>query len=270
MIKTATNIVKAVFKPRKRAIHNFQRIKWVQEKILKHQDDTTIKHIRLEGLSFFYKRPYELLHSYQEIFENEIYRFQSAKSQPLIIDCGSNIGLSVLYFKKLYPNSTIIAFEPDAENFHLLQQNLEKNAIRDVQLHRAAIWIKDGSISFESNHSEASHISEKGSANTVPSLSLNNFLQKNDIVDFLKIDIEGAEWQVIKDCTQNLRKVKNLFLEYHGKVEETFKLNDLLHILQNAGFNIYIKNAADNIRHPFVDRRTNTIYDVQLNLFCYQ
>ena len=91
-----------------------------------------------------------------------------------------------------------------------------------------------------------------------------------DAVDFLKMDIEGAEFEVVKDCAPHLHKIENFFLEYHGKASETHKLNELLEIVENAGFKVYIKMAADNLKHPFAQKETGTIYDVQLNIFCYK
>jgi FkbM family methyltransferase len=217
-----------------------------------------------------YRRPYELLHTYHDIFENEIYRFTPVSKNPLIIDCGSNIGLSVIYFKQAYPTSKVLAFEPDAGNFELLQKNAINNRLKDVQLNFAAVWTLDGMISFESNASEASHIAQGGNGHEVKSVSLNKILSEYETIDFLKMDIEGAEWDVIRDCRTNLHKVKNLFLEYHGRVDEVSKLNELLNIVQEAGFMVYVRNAADNLDHPFVDKRTQAAYDVQLNLFCYK
>src|SRR5688572_20822569 len=53
------------------------------------------------------------VHSYSEIFKREIYRFTTVNNAPKIIDCGANIGLSVIYFKRLYPAAKIVAFEAD-------------------------------------------------------------------------------------------------------------------------------------------------------------
>src|SRR5688500_10055596 len=117
MLKTATNIIKGVFNQRKRVKHRFKQINWVSEKILKHREDEKTKLIHLGDLSVYYKRPYELLHACREIFVREIYRFETDIRNPVIIDCGSNIGLSVLYFHKSYPGARILAFEPDAGNF---------------------------------------------------------------------------------------------------------------------------------------------------------
>jgi len=270
MIKTATNIIKGVFRGRKRVKHNFKEIGWVQEKILKHQEDKSIKRLGIGNLYICYQRPYELLHSYRAIFEEELYRFSTAKKEPLILDCGSNIGLSVLYFKQLFPGSKVIAFEPDGNNFALLKQNVENNKLSNVVLHQAAVWTRDGVIHFDSNVSEASHISETAKGQEVPAVRLKQVLQNEAEVDFLKMDIEGAEMDVLPDIAEELKKIKNLFLEYHGKVEDTQRLQQLLRILQEGGFQVYIRNAADNVAHPFVEKRTGTIYDVQLNLFCYK
>lgn len=270
MIKTAANIIKGVLKGGKRKKHNFRQIRWVREKILKHQEDKTIKRLDFGNFSIYYKRPYELLHSYREIFEKEIYRFPAKNAKPLIIDCGSNIGLSVLYFKQIHPTSTIIAFEPDSNNFQLLKKNVNNNHLEQVEIHEEAIWINEGEITFEANESEASHISNGSGEKTVRSVRLKNLLEQKQEIDFLKIDIEGAETQVIPDIKYELARVKNMFLEYHGKVDDTQNLIDLLQIVRSAGFQVYIRNAADSIDHPFIEKRTNTIYDVQLNLFCYK
>ena len=84
------------------------------------------------------------------------------------------------------------------------------------------------------------------------------------------MDIEGAEYEVVKDCAPYLHKIENFFLEYHGKANETYKLNELLKIVEAAGFKVYIKMAADNLDQPFYQKDTGTIYDVQLNIFCYK
>ncbi|HUC80407.1 MAG TPA: FkbM family methyltransferase [Flavisolibacter sp.] len=270
MITEIANILKRKLKRGRRPKGRFKRISWLLEKIIKHQDDTKSKSVILGDLTIYYKRPYELLHSYREIFENEIYAFQSDKSTPLIIDCGSNIGLSVLYFKKIYPDSRIIGFEPDEGNYALLKKNLEVNHLAGVDIKRSAVWIDNNNISFTKAETEASHISSDSTGALVKAERLNDLLESLNEVDFLKMDIEGAEWQVVHDCASNLRKVKTFFLEYHGKVNETDKLTSLLQIVRESGFNVYIRNAADNLSYPFVEKTTNTLYDVQLNIFCYR
>lgn len=274
MNKITSNIIKGVAGrlKGKKTDAPASEITWLQEKILKHQEDVTVKQHQFKNFNVSYKRPYELLHTYRELFVNELYRFRTNTITPVIIDCGANIGLSVLYFKQLYPLAHIEAFEPDTQNFELLKRNCENNALQDVALYQAAVWTSNGSIAFSADDSEASHISEATSAKAVnvQSIRLKESLQKYAQVDMLKMDIEGAEWDVVQDIASELNHVSHFFLEYHGKANETYKLSGIMDILKSVGFGVYIKNAADNLKYPFVEKTTATLYDVQLNIFCYR
>ena len=272
MNKIAANIVKGFLgRVKKREKNKDQSsLKWVQQKIIKHQDDEKIKFVRLDQYIIYYQRPYELLHTYRDLFERELYAFKTTSKSPVIIDCGSNIGLSILVFKKYFPASTVIAFEPDENNYALLQKNMEANKLQNVEVNKSAVWITNGTITFNSKGSEGSHISESDGGIRVPCIKLASLLQQYETIHFLKMDIEGAEYEVIKDCQLQLSKVENLFLEYHGKASETEKLEQIFTILKNAGFSVYIKNAADNLAYPFRQKTTGEVYDVQLNLFCYR
>lgn len=269
-----SNIIKGIagrFR-RKQKERGLSELTWLQEKILKHQDDEKLKKHRFKTFTVFYKRPYELLHTYRELFENGLYKFQTTTNTPVIIDCGANIGLSVLYFKLLYPYAHVEAYEPDDQNFEILSRNCSTNRLQEVNLHKAAVWIRNGTLSFHATESEASHVSEQENSGTVQvaSIRLADTLQNHPKIHFLKIDIEGAEWKVVTDIATELQRVDNLFLEYHGKAAETYKLNDIMGILKSAGFSVYIKTAADTLQHPFLEKSTKTSYDVQLNLFCYR
>ncbi len=273
-MKRISNIVKGIVGklPLKNQKNLFERISWTNEKILKHQGGSLVKQITVSGLNISYRRPYELLHTYHELFVNQIYRFKAASDKPVIIDCGSNIGVSVLYFKTLYPGALITAFEPDKQNFSLLKLNVETNKLSGVTLCNSAVWIHNDVISFSSSGSEASHISDgaDSSSTTIKATRLNDMLEEHETIDFLKIDIEGAEWEVLKDCAKNLQKVEHLFLEYHGKTGENEKLNNILSIINQVGFSVYFQNAADLLTQPFLHKTTGTLYDVQLNIFCFR
>ena len=275
MSNLIANIVKGIigkFKPKQPA-GRFQDIGWTLEKILKHEEDQNKKQKKLPIGIVNYIRPYELLHTYRELFGKEMYLFKAANESPIIFDCGSNIGLSVLYFKTIYPNAKVWAFEPDPANFELLNANIQSNQLQNVIAQPAAVWITDGSISFSGNGSEASRIDETNTAasnNSVPCIRLKTLLQSFDCIDFLKMDIEGGEYKVLTDCADEMHRVENLFLEYHGKTTDTQQLTELLEIVNRQGFQAYIRNAADALVHPFVEKQTNTQFDVQLNIFCYK
>jgi hypothetical protein len=89
-------------------------------------------------------------------------------------------------------------------------------------------------------------------------------------VDFLKLDIEGAEADVLEDCAPLLPIVCQLFIEYHSEPTKEQRLDRILSILRNAGFRVYLREAWDNLQYPFLPRRRRMVYDLQLNIFAYR
>jgi hypothetical protein len=111
------------------------------------------------------------------------------------------------------------------------------------------------------------HNGSMGNAVDVRTARLRNYLTTP--IDFLKLDIEGVEYEVLKDCKDLLPNVKNLFIEYHVMAEEEQKLDEILSWVSAAGFRYYIKEAWDNVTHPFM-KDYKDYYQMQLNIFCYR
>ena len=118
----------------------------------------------------------------------------------------------------------------------------------------------------------SSKVDQKANAGKkIKASRLKDFLNKK--VDFLKIDIEGAEYAVIKDVQEMLFNVQNLFLEYHGSFNQNNELVDIFNILCNSGFQFYIKEATPVYRSPFFDafqKSEKRDWDIQLNIFCFR
>ncbi len=206
---------------------------------------------------------------YREIFEREVYRFQSSTDQPYILDCGANIGLSVLYFKQLYPNSRIVAFEPDETIFAVLTRNLKNQGCEQVELHCRAVWDSETTLNFVAEGADAGRLSRDGEPGNkvVRTARLRDYL--NTRVSFLKIDIEGAETRVLQDCADLLGNVDKLFVQYHSFADASQTLHSLLGVLANAGFRVHVR--PENISpQPFVERNINAKMDMQLNIFAFR
>ncbi len=267
-----TNIIKGIFRKKVSLSSRFETLSWLQQKKIKHLDDYSDKVVSLSEKMIYYKHPYEFLHTYEDIFVKEIYSFHSDKQAPFILDCGANIGISILYFKSIFPDAIIVAFEADKNNFEILKKNISRNNLINVELLNEAVWIHNDGVYFDAVGKEDGHISTNGEIGQelTKSKRLATVLENAAHIDFLKMDIEGAEYEVLKDCAINLHKIENMFIEYHGKIGETNKLRDILSLIEENGFSVYIKNAADSLSHPYIDRNTNGLYDVQLNLFCYK
>ncbi len=242
-------------------------LNWIRIRRLKYKAANTEASYNLNGHQLYYNNGIELLHSLREIYIDEIYKMKLTSSAPHLLDCGANIGLSVIYLKQLFPEASITAFEPDEANFRLLKKNTQN--LSRVKLMQEAIWKENTFIEFEGGGTLSSKIADSRSSQTVKvkAARLKDYLQQP--VDFLKLDIEGAEYEVIKDCADDIGKVENLFIEYHGSFSEQDELTDMLGILNRSGFSYYIKEASSVYPTPFYRQGEHT-YDVQLNIFCFK
>lgn len=187
---------------------------------------------------------------YKDIFIQEIYRFETQHRNPRILDCGSNIGMSVLYFKHLYPDARIVGFEPDPEILPYLTENLSTNQIDAVEIVDAALSGRNGSMAFNSDGKYGSYLSDEAPTNgesewtrhQVSTVRLRDYL--TDRVDFLKMNIEGAEWEVLTDTGEDLRKVREMVIEYHHLPGRPRTLHKILELLHSQGFE-YLLNDFD-------------------------
>jgi FkbM family methyltransferase len=208
---------------------------------------------------------------YKEIFEKEIYRFNSKTENPMIIDCGANIGMSVIYFKKLYPRAEIIAFEPDPKIFNILKSNIESLNYSNIKLINSALWSSEKMIDFYADRADGGRAEEK-IAEVAPikvaTIKLSNYLNRK--IDLLKIDIEGAEFEVLNECKNLLNNVDNIFIEYHSFVNNQQNLHKILEILAVNNFRVNILNAGYTSEQPFIKININLGMDMQLNIFGYK
>ena len=157
----------------------------------------------------YYRNEDEFKRIHKEIFLNEEYKFSSEKKNPFIIDCGSHIGLSILYFKSLYPDSEVIGFEPNPENFKILQKNIKENKLPRVKVFNFALSNKVGETSLHMSLEENNPWTwgdtviynmwgdeDNDKRVTVKTVLPSNYITKP--VDLLKMDIEGSEQMVLE------------------------------------------------------------------------
>jgi FkbM family methyltransferase len=216
----------------------------------------------VDGLSFY--------HSYREIFENGIYTFQTSRERPLILDCGANIGLSVIFFKRLFPRSKIIAFEADPAVFAVLESNVRGFGFADVTLVNQAVWTDQTVLEFWQGGADAGRLAretDRRNCIRVPTVRLRDYLTTE--IDLLKLDIEGSETEVLRDCAERLTNVQHLFVEYHSFANEPQQLDEVLSVVRQAGFRYQVQTQAGSPR-PFCDYLSSHGMDNQLNIFAYR
>lgn len=180
----------------------------------------------------------------REIFSEHSYYFETDVAQPIIIDAGAHIGLATLYFKKLYPGAQIIALEPHPTSFELLEKNVWDNNLSNINCEKVAVTDRAGSTTFWADTSAHRWFSTagflKGAWNgeqssqpfTVATRPLSDYLTQP--IDCLKMDIEGAEWQVLSAASNHLPRIQHILVEFHPHPGQS--LLDLVELLTNAGF----------------------------------
>jgi len=204
-----------------------------------------------------------------ELFKEEIYKFRCDKKAPVIIDGGANIGLASIYFKQQYPNAKIIVFEADPYIAGFFKKNvLEAFQFDDVQLVEKALWKEITTLHFHSEKADAGRIGDSKDGMEVHTDLLSNYLKSE--VDFLKLDIEGAEVEVLQECASGLLMVQNIFVEYHSFENREQQLAEILNILKQAGFRIHITAPGLTSDHPLWERKTYEGMDLQLNIFGFR
>jgi FkbM family methyltransferase len=208
------------------------------------------------------------LSAYKEIFFHRIHDLPTLSEAPRIVDWGANVGLSVLFFKRAYPAARITAVEADPKVFAYLESNLRRNGFSDVELINKAVWREDGAVRFFPEGADSGRVDlSRGAADTITidAISAPGFLD-GDRVDYLKIDIEGAEADVLPACGPYLGNVERVFVEFHSRVGQPQRLDEIVDVLAQAGFRLHVHPVFTS-RSPFVRVHTYGEFDLQLNLF---
>jgi FkbM family methyltransferase len=224
-----------------------------------------------DGPSFFWM--------HREIFYDQIYNFKPINDTPHIIDCGSNCGVSVIWFKATYPGSTVVSVEADPAIFSLLERNVARYGFSGVRLLQRAVAGGSGSVAFHCLGADCGSVQPRAEAGAaaeqagglqpaeaavvnVPCITLDALIDRP--TDFLKIDIEGSELEALAACRQ-LSLVRQLFLEFHSFPDRPQGLAQLLAILEAQGFRYYIQSVYGP-KQPYRERPLNMGMDLQLNI----
>jgi FkbM family methyltransferase len=168
---------------------------------------------------------------FNDIYRRHEYEWNLGSSPKVIVDAGAYTGLSTSFFATRYPDATIIAVEPDEENFELLVRNTTRYA--NVHTVRAALWAESGSVSImdpghgawglrllESDDSstvaEAIHLpgSRSVRAVTITEIIRDYNLEK---IDLLKVDVEGSEKEIFANANPWIASVEAICLELHDR-----------------------------------------------------
>ena len=182
--------------------------------------------------------------------------FVTRSERPVILDCGANIGISVLNYKRRYPGARIKAFEPDPVICRVLRDNLARNGAGDVEVLEAAVWTRAGDVTFMSHGTDGGRIDRSPDQRDrlrVATVDLRDYL--NVPIDLLKLDVEGAEYELVHHVRDALTSVANLVLECHLDQTSLAPFSRLLKELHGHGFHLSLNTFgkwSDLVRRSLV------------------
>lgn len=199
-------------------------------------DKTKIDLSDIKGFDTYYNDKKTYLPLIIKLFEEGAYDYLAGQKLNTVVDLGGNVGLFSLFVspivKKLY------TVEPDPEHFVICQQSLKK--IKNIGLYNTAISNKEGTTNFfrSSWNSTCNTIVENNSDSTetvqVQTITLDKLLEKETLIDFVKMDIEGGESVIINDPTFPFNKIKKIEVSVHPVYG--VDCNEILSKLKEEGF----------------------------------
>jgi FkbM family methyltransferase len=211
------------------------------------------------------------------------------KKGDMVLDIGANIGYYTLLFAKLVgEEGRVFAFEPDVDNFILLRKNVELNGYKNVLIEQKAVSDRNERINlylsqnnagvrriFKLNDDKCKYKTDR--IDEVNAIRLDDYFKNySNRIDFIKIDVEGAEWAVVRGmqkllCLNKGVKVVTEFWPM-GLINFGVKPVSYLKFFLDLGFNLYnIKQQEKSVEKVNIDEILMAYpdyIDVHTNLLC--
>lgn len=187
----------------------------------------------------------------RHIYGIKEYGSPPSEEKEVMIDIGGNIGISAVYFSKKFRK--ILSYEPHPDNFKMLMSNIWLNNFKDkIQAFQQAVSDKEGHkalfLKDSLSHSlyDTIDMENKGKI-SVPCTTLSKIFKENNLekVDFLKIDAEGSEYEILTETPMELlKRIDEIRFEYHFPKDN--RLEEISAQLEKAGFEINIIDNHDD------------------------
>jgi FkbM family methyltransferase len=214
------------------------------------------------GVSVYHSWPQDPIYLLlQEIFVSKCYTgcdFYEPETRHTIVDCGANIGMFTLFAAAIAPGIRIHCFEPSHDTYERLKVNIERNGLENtVSTYKAALWEDNSYRGLERYQSTGrrsffrdsrEHI--EGDPEKVECISLAGALTRCEAekIDLLKMDIEGAELEVLESANKEaFRRIDKIAIEYHEELRPGSR-DRIVSILSAHGYAVRIANpmSADS------------------------
>jgi FkbM family methyltransferase len=161
--------------------------------------------------------------TFDEVFLGREYDLPFADLAPRhVLDLGANVGYASVHFATQWPQAAVLAVEPEAENASLLKRNT--GPYRRIDALHAAVWSRSTSVSVENPRADANAFrmtdAIDGSGPRIPAFTIAQLLTRLgcERLDLLKMDVEGAEAEILRSSTEWLDRVNILIIELHDRL----------------------------------------------------
>ncbi len=227
----------------------------LKNKILDPNDESSRKYnVKMSGRKFdllirTYKGDISI---FNEIFWKKTYSIPSnyLKNPHTIIDLGAHVGFTSVFYSLQYPDSKVYSVEASKKNFNILKENVK--TFENITAINKVIYPSDGQILFDdSGVSYNTKISSKG--DLMESISMNTLMNTYNIekIDLIKIDIEGAEKELLKSNNSWLEITDNIIIELHLP----YDIDELKSDLGNFDFKIITPNKENGLKNIFATKQ---------------
>jgi FkbM family methyltransferase len=194
--------------------------------------------------------PIRLLQTFKEIFMDECYmagmEYDIAPNST-IIDIGANAGYFTLFAASAFPQAKLFSFEPVPVNYAQLKHHRDLNSTREIKCFPQAAAGHSGEIdltfdttdSFTTSATMFASKEDKGESLSVPCVTLKEIMDENAIekCDLLKMDCEGAEYDILYNCPPNyLRRIDQIAMEVHRGWQKNQTIEAMEAFLRKQGF----------------------------------
>jgi len=177
----------------------------------------------------------------------------------VIIDVGAHIGLFALFASQFCKNGKIFCYEPIKENYKILIENIEMNQIQNIFPNNLAVTKETSRVKIFLNDDQSGHSMFTQNKNfvEVDSKSLSDIFIDNGIkeCDFLKLDCEGAEYEIVESISSDLfTKINKTAIEYHMVDTKPELLEQLINKLKQFSFSVHTRPLFVDIGFLFAKK----------------
>ncbi len=230
-------------------------------------------HYKVWGYKFKFwiqsHQSYWLFKNYIMDYDEFVFIEKLSRKGDVIFDIGANIGVYSMWFdKSIKGEGRIFSFEPDSNNLKKFQYNLKlNNNVNAIKLYDCAVSNSKGFIEFFSGLDEQSSISfatdQDYNSTKVETISIDDFCNENaiSIINYLKIDVEGAEYLVLEGANGMLsnQAIKIIQLELNDHISNfNFKIEDVVKMMELKGYKLY--RLQDKL-YPIIKTNYNELLD---------